>query len=101
MGVRQAKKVNFTFRQKNYATDVLSFEGDDQNILGELIICPEVVLRQAREHRLSFREELGYMILHGVLHLLGFDHEKSETEAKRMFALQDRIFDKLCRKFWK
>lgn len=101
MGKSSAKKLNFQFRHRNYATDVLSFEGDDQGTLGELILCPEVLLKQASEHDLSFRQELGYMLIHGVLHLLGFDHEGAAAEAQRMFALQDEIFDKLCRKFWK
>ncbi|MEY4617153.1 MAG: hypothetical protein RJB66_2113 [Pseudomonadota bacterium] len=95
-----AKKLNLQFRNKNYATDVLSFDGGVPGVLGELVICPEVVKRQSIEHSLSFQQELGYMLLHGVLHLLGFDHERSKKEARLMFELQDDIFDKLCRKFW-
>lgn len=94
----EARKLNFTYRQKDYATDVLSFESEDPSSLGELVICPEVISRQAKEHGLLVREELGYMVLHGFLHLLGFDHEKSEREAKKMFTLQDELFDKLLRK---
>lgn len=96
-----AKKINHSFRKKNYATDVLSFPADEQNdsALGELILCPQVLQKQAGEHSLSFQEELGYMIIHGVLHLLGFDHEKTEYQAKKMFRLQDemfrQIFDKI------
>lgn len=91
-----AKKLNFSFRKKNYATDVLSFPGDEAlGTLGELILCPQVLKAQAKEHEMSFHEELGYMVIHGVLHLLGFDHEKTEYQAKKMFRLQDQIFDKL------
>jgi probable rRNA maturation factor len=91
-----AKKLNFSFRQKNYATDVLSFPGDQaQGSLGELILCPQVLKAQAKEHEMSFQAELGYMVIHGVLHLLGFDHEQTEYQAKKMFRLQDQIFDKL------
>ena len=91
-----AKKLNLSFRKKNYATDVLSFPGDEAlGILGELILCPQVLKAQAKEHEMSFHEELGYMVIHGVLHLLGFDHEKTEYQAKKMFRLQDQIFDKL------
>lgn len=100
MDLQEAKALNLQFRKKNYATDILSFSGQGEN-LGELVICPQVIKRQAEEHGLTFREELGYMLVHGVLHLLGYDHEKSKIEAKRMFALQDEIFDYLCRKFWK
>lgn len=92
----EAKRINFQFRRKNYATDVLSFAGQGE-ILGELIFCTEVLKIQAKEHGLSFEAELGYMVLHGVLHLLGYDHEVSESAARRMFRLQDRIFVKLCK----
>lgn len=89
-----AKKLNFQFRQKNYATDVLSFEPLEPESLGELVMCPAVLKKQAREHGLSFQWELTYMLLHGILHLLGYDHEKSAAEAQRMFEIQDRLFEK-------
>ena len=92
----EIRKLNKTYRGKNYATDVLSFDGDGETTFGELVIAPQVIKRQAKEHGLTLREELGYMVLHGILHLLGFDHEKSEAQAKRMFAIQDRVFERLC-----
>jgi probable rRNA maturation factor len=91
----KAKKINLTFRGKNYATDILSFEPLDIEELGELVICPQVIKRQAKEHQLSESAELVYMLIHGCLHLLGYDHEQSEQEAKRMFRLQDKIFIKI------
>jgi probable rRNA maturation factor len=90
---KAARALNKSYRDKNYATDVLSFESDEPGVLGELVICPTVISRQAREHGLLVREELGYMVLHGFLHLLGYDHERSARDAKRMFALQDEIFE--------
>ncbi len=94
----EARKLNKQYRQRNYATDVLSFEGDTDHSLGELVICPTVIRQQAGDHGLSFKEELGYMVLHGVLHLLGFDHERGGAEAKQMFEIQDQVFEQLCRK---
>lgn len=91
----EALALNKKYRKKNYATDVLSFSSDEPGVVGELVICPKVISRQAKEHGLLVREELGYMVLHGFLHLLGFDHEKSKSQAKKMFALQDRLFDRL------
>ena len=88
-----AKKINCEFRGKNYATDILSFDG------GELVLCPQVLKRQAKEHKHSFNAELGYMLIHGVLHLKGFDHEKSKSAAAKMFKIQDQVFDRLCAKF--
>ncbi|MDG0817545.1 rRNA maturation RNase YbeY [Bdellovibrio svalbardensis] len=92
---KPAQKINKEFRGKDYATDVLSFDSMDPLSLGELVLCPEVLKRQAKEHGLTFQKELGYMLLHGVLHLLGYDHETSEKDAKEMFDLQDAVFEKL------
>jgi probable rRNA maturation factor len=95
---RPAKKINQEFRQKDYATDVLSFESMTPDSLGELVLCPEVLKKQSKEHGLTFQMELGYMVLHGVLHLLGFDHELGEAEAREMFELQDDLFEVLLKK---
>lgn len=92
---KAAKKLNKEFRGKDYATDVLSFDSMDPTSLGELVMCPAVLKRQAKEHGLSYQWELGYMILHGILHLLGYDHETNEVDAKKMFGIQDAIFEKL------
>jgi probable rRNA maturation factor len=94
-----AQKLNKKYRKRNYATDILSFPSDSPATLGELILCPQVLKRQAKEHGLSFKAELSYMLIHGVLHLLGYDHEKSKSSARRMFKIQDQLFDRLCRKF--
>jgi len=94
-----AKKMNFQFRKKNYATDVLSFDSMDEESFGELILCPQVLTKQAKEHGLLFREELAYMMTHGMLHLLGYDHETSERDAEIMFSIQDEIFDRLLKTY--
>ena len=95
---KPAKKINQEFRGKDYATDVLSFDSVAPFSLGELILCPEVLKRQAKEHKLSYQYELGYMLLHGVLHLLGYDHETNEKDARKMFSIQDAVFAKLIEK---
>lgn len=92
-----AKKLNLEYRGKNYATDVLSFAALEPDSLGELVLCPEVLKRQAREHGLTYQRELGYMLLHGILHLLGYDHEANEEEAEKMFAIQDEAFEILLK----
>lgn len=91
----ESKKINFQYRKKNKATDVLSFSGLDPESYGELLICPEVLKRQAKEHGLSFRDELAYVVLHGILHLLGFEHECGGEKEKEMFDLQDKIFEEI------
>ena len=90
---RRGRALNKTFRGKNYATDVLSFAPLEADALGELVFCVEVLTRQARVHQLSLREELAYLYIHGFLHLLGYDHEKSKRAAAEMFAIQDALFD--------
>ncbi|MGZ3744163.1 MAG: rRNA maturation RNase YbeY, partial [Pseudobdellovibrionaceae bacterium] len=64
---KQATATNKQFRGKDYATDVLSFEGMSPESLGELVLCPQILKKQAQEHDLKYQEELGYMILHGIL----------------------------------
>jgi probable rRNA maturation factor len=63
-----------------------------------MILCPQVLTRQAREHGLTFKQELAYMLCHGVLHLLGYDHENSKKEAEVMYALQDKAFAQILGK---
>lgn len=91
--LREARRLNRQYRQRDYATDVLSFESIDGESLGEIVLSLDVVRTQARAHRLGVGEELSYLLIHGLLHLLGFDHEGSAKEAKRMFQLQDRIWN--------
>jgi probable rRNA maturation factor len=90
-----SQKLNVQFRGKKKPTDVLSFAPVEKGSLGELVLCMPVLKKQAREHDLSLNEEVGYMNLHGILHLLGYDHEKSAVQARKMFKLQDVIFEKL------
>lgn len=89
------RKMNTRFRGKKRATDVLSFAAIEPGFLGELVLCRPVLKRQCKSHGLSFREETGYLVLHGLLHLLGFEHEKGGPAARRMFRLQDEIFGRL------
>jgi probable rRNA maturation factor len=92
---KEMKALNKKFRGKDYATDVLSFESVEDGVLGELVLCPPILKKQAVDTGLTFQHELGYMIIHGSLHLLGFDHEKSKADEAKMFKLQDQIFAKL------
>ncbi|MCO5113466.1 MAG: rRNA maturation RNase YbeY [Bdellovibrionaceae bacterium] len=85
------KKLNKQYRGKNKATDILSFSDLFEEQLGELVLCPEVIVAQAQKQKWSQRHEYGYMVLHGILHLLGYDHEV-DLEAQEMFKLQDSLF---------
>ncbi len=88
-----SRKLNLKHRKRNYATDVLSFAPIEDSSMGELVFCYQVIQRQAREHSLRLRDELAYMFIHGLLHLLGFEHEKSQKQARRMFEIQDFYFE--------
>ena len=90
----QGQKLNFKYRKKNYATDVLSFTGMGP-VLGELILCAQVIKKQAQEHKITQQEECLYVIIHGILHLLGYDHEKSLKDERIMFDLQNFISQKV------
>ena len=91
-GKVKMRKLNNEYRQKDYATDVLSFplqegfrEKNSSDIvgvahLGDIFICREVALVQAKEFNLTYREEVLHLLVHGLLHLLGFDHEESDQE---------------------
>lgn len=91
----ESEKLNFAFRKKRKPTDILSFAPVEKGSLGELVICPQVLRQQARENGIVFSEQLLYILIHGILHLLGYDHETSAREARIMYAIQDRIFEEL------
>ncbi len=91
----QMKKLNKDFRSKDKVTDILSFSGFGENDLGELVLCGDLIKKQALDHDVKPNEELGYLLIHGVLHLLGYDHEKDPDEARIMLDLQDEIFEGL------
>lgn len=96
---KSMRKINHQFRQKDKATDILSFASVDANSLGELLLCIPVLKAQAREHGLSLRREMSYMLIHGILHLLGYDHELSPQEERLMFRIQDRCFERISMHF--
>ena len=89
----EMQKLNQQFRGKDKPTDILSFTGIEESSLGELILCADVIEHQAKDHKLTATEETCYMLIHGILHLLGYDHENDDTEAERMYRLQDNIFN--------
>lgn len=95
---RKMSELNTEFRGKDLTTDVLSFpfEADefetDQNTLGDMAISLEQAHRQAAENDLTFSTEIKQLILHGILHLCGYDHE---TDNGEMNSLEVQLRDKL------
>jgi probable rRNA maturation factor len=95
VGKAEGQKLNLQFRHKDYATDVLSFAPIETTSLGELVFCIPIIRKQAKEHNLTPQQEFTYLLIHGILHLLGYDHEKNDKAATAMYRLQDSIFEKV------
>lgn len=97
---REIRDLNKNYRNIDAATDVISFalEDDttsiiDTRVLGDIYISIDRAKAQALEYEHSLKRELSFLALHGLLHLLGFDHETAEDEEK-MFALQKEVLAK-------
>lgn len=106
----EMRKLNLQYRNKNTSTDVLSFREADSEVLfpgeenevywGDVIISYETAARQAKERGHSLLRELAFLFVHGVLHLLDYDHERSKEEEHIMFAKTDKILDSLIIETW-
>ncbi len=91
----EIKKINKKFRHKNKPTDVLSFLINEKQYLGEIIICPEVVKENAKKYKTTVKQEMMKVFVHGILHLLGYEHEKTNKEAEIMEKKQEKYFLKV------
>ncbi|MCV3743690.1 rRNA maturation RNase YbeY [Ureaplasma sp. ES3154-GEN] len=93
----EIKEINFNYRQKDAITDVVSLESDQNHtspILGEIYVCYPQAIRQANAYEHSLTRELCFLVTHGLLHILGYDHLNPQDE-KIMFGLQEEILNKL------
>lgn len=102
--IDEIHRINKEYRDTDRPTDVISFaieDGEDDNLfgqfdgmierdIGDLFICPEVVENHAKEYLHSYDRELGYTLVHGILHLSGYDHIDPEDE-KIMIGLQEKV----------
>ena len=80
---KSIRKLNQLFRGVDKATDVLSFPADEANNLGDVAVSVETATAQAKENGLPFDNEIAQLILHGLLHLSGYDHETDNGEMNR------------------
>jgi len=97
--IAESQLLNKQYRQKNKPTNVLSFpfevpEGIELNLLGDLVICAEVVAQEAIEQQKSLLDHWAHMVTHGCLHLLGYDHI-DDDEAIEMEAIEIKLLSKL------
>jgi probable rRNA maturation factor len=100
----ESHQLNLEYRGKDKPTNVLSFPSDlpdemaqvlDSFPLGDLVICIPVVLLEAQEQNKAPLTHFTHMLVHGTLHLMGYDHETSEADAEEMEALEIEILAKL------
>lgn len=92
MSTEESRALNKTYRDVDRATNVLAFPSDTELILGDLAICSELVAVEAEEQNKTYSNHFAHLVVHGVLHLRGFDHatsrEAQEMEAKEVEILQ-------------
>ncbi|RYG60386.1 MAG: rRNA maturation RNase YbeY [Alphaproteobacteria bacterium] len=96
-GEVEGRELNRDFRHKDYATNVLSFVAEedmpesDEWYVGDIFVCTPVLVREAAEQDKPLAHHLQHLVVHGLLHLVGYDHELSEKEAEVMENLEREI----------
>lgn len=101
VGDAEMRPLNRQYRKKNQTTDVLSFIAAETFpsgtvLLGDVIISVEQARRQAAQRQKTLKSEMTVLLIHGILHLLGYDHERSERQAKIMARLEVKLLNHLC-----
>jgi probable rRNA maturation factor len=87
--VGEAQRLNKLYRQKNYATNVLTFDyAIEPVVMADLVLCADVVAREAAEQGKTLEAHYAHLIIHGTLHAQGYDHEATEKDAFKMEALE-------------
>jgi len=92
VGAREGRRLNFLYRKKNKATNVLSFPYGKGS--GDVVLCHPVIAREARAQGKSIAAHYAHLVVHGILHLRGYDHEK-KRDAERMERREIRILRRL------
>lgn len=82
-------------RNKDKPTNVLSYPSGERAFLGDIVLARQTVWREAKQQKKSPADHVAHLVVHGVLHLLGHDHETSDADAERMEALERRLLAKL------
>jgi len=103
VGDTEIKNLNYKYRSIDKPTDVLAFsmrEGmelkGEEGILGDVVISAETALRQARRYKKSVNDEMNLYLVHGILHLVGYD-DSSSRDRKKMFQVQEQILKNKAR----
>lgn len=91
---QEIHKINLQYRGIDRSTDVISFEDDEDDYIGEIFISIDKVIEQSRTYNHSVEREFAFLLIHGLLHLQGYDHQTS-AEEKIMFEKQEEILTEL------
>ena len=92
VGSEEGQALNRDFRQKDYATNVLTFDYQHEPVVvADLILCAPVVAKEARELRVPLAEHYAHLLVHGTLHAQGYDHEDDDVEAEAMEARETEL----------
>jgi probable rRNA maturation factor len=94
VGAAEARRLNRAYRGRDYATNVLTFVYGARPLSGDVVVCAPVVAREARAQGKEVAAHHAHLLVHGLLHLQGFDHERP-SEARRMEARERRILARL------
>ena len=81
VGPKKMRQLNKTYRKRDKATNVLAFPGGKE-ALGEIVLCPFVIRKDALEYKISSKRAVSWFFVHGLLHLLGYNHKTSSDEKK-------------------
>ncbi len=92
---REVRKLNARDRRKDRPTNVLSYPSGEKSFLGDVVLARQTVWREARSQGKTAAAHVSHLVVHGTLHLLGYDHETGDAEAERMEALERRILKTL------
>ena len=102
VGETKIKNLNKKYRNKNAATDVLSFPLSTDTFkkygilpLGDIFICLPVAKKEAEKENISVEKKLAWLTVHGFLHLLGYDHEGSAAESEKKQRLEEKIVEQI------
>ena len=92
VGLEEGQALNHDYRQKDYATNVLTFDYTQEPIVtADLVLCAPVVAKEAADNQKSLKDHYAHLLVHGTLHAQGWDHETSEQDAEEMEAYEVEI----------